>query len=184
VAVELFHADERTDGETWRSFSFGILRTRLNIKIMLNTDHFITGCGWDRNTLIESWGKQWKSDCYESRKGMEEAPTSFTHTYTWHTHCEGLQQNDTNYDIWIPIIFLLSSTRLSLRDSVLHFAYQLFSRGIMRQDVIFRSETWEVLFTNILGSVGDVINMQTQGLILIIRRKYTDRKQHGRMHWQ
>jgi putative SOS response-associated peptidase YedK len=54
----------------------------------------------------------------------------------------------------------------------------------MRQDVTFRSETWEVLFTNILGSVGYVINMQTQELIPIIRRQYTDRKQHGRMHWQ
>jgi len=50
--------------------------------------------------------------------------------------------------------------------------------------VTFRSETWKVLFTNILGIFGDVINMQTQGLIPIIRRKYTDRKQHDRLHWQ
>jgi hypothetical protein len=54
----------------------------------------------------------------------------------------------------------------------------------MRQDVTFRSETRKVLFTNILGSVGDVINMQTQGIIPNIRRKNTDRKQYGRMHWQ
>jgi len=123
----------------------------------------------DRNTLIESCGRQWQCECYESLKEMEEAPTSFTHIYM--THCRGLQQNDTHYDIRIPIIFPLSSPCLSLRDSVLHFAFQLFSSGIMRQDVTFRSETRKVLFTNILASFGDVINMQTQRLIPIIRRK-------------
>jgi len=46
----------------------------------------------------------------------------------------------------------------------------------MRQDVTFHSETWKVLFTNILGSVGDVMNMQIQGLIPIIRRKYNRQK--------
>jgi hypothetical protein len=82
------------------------------------------------------------------------------------------------------MIFSLSSPCLSLRDSVLHFAYQLFSHGTMTENVTFLSETWKVLFKNILGSVGDVINVQTQGLIPIIQCKYTDRKQHGSMHGQ
>ena len=39
----------------------------------------------DRNTLLESCGRQWQCECYESRKEMEEAPTSFTHIYMTHT---------------------------------------------------------------------------------------------------
>jgi hypothetical protein len=42
----------------------------------------------------------------------------------------------------------------------------------------------ESFIQNMLGCVGEAINMQTQELIPIIRRKYIDSKQHGRMHWQ
>jgi hypothetical protein len=149
---------------------------------MLNTNHFITGCGWDRNTLIVPFGRQWQSECYESQKEIEEGPTSFTHTYTWHTLYRPAK-NDTSYDIWITMIFPLSSPCLSLRGSVTFCISALLSWNHERERDLSR---WNIesLFKNILGSVGDVINLQTRGLIPIIRRKYTDRKQHVRMHGQ